>query len=121
MQQQEIHDFLHTYFKANDCEILADGGSHLTVQLTIDMDKELMNRPFYWHYLEKTGGIPNPAVITFITDPALAPADLKGEMIHFGSPAFIRLSNRRRSWPDIRDSLRIPLRFKAEIIRYFLG
>ncbi|MFP3415962.1 YqhG family protein, partial [Bacillus sp. SIMBA_074] len=79
-------DFLITYFKANECEILDNKPTHLTVQLTIEMDKELMNRPFYWHYLEKTGGIPNPAQMTFITDPEQAPPDLKGEMIHFGSP-----------------------------------
>lgn len=46
MQQREIHDFLVTFFKANDCEILDNAPTHLTVQLTIEMDKELMNRPF---------------------------------------------------------------------------
>ena len=56
------------------------------VQLTIDLDKELMNRPFYWHYLEKTGGIPNPMKLTLITNPQAAPENLKGEVIHFGSP-----------------------------------
>ena len=86
MQQQEIHDFLITYFQANDCVVLENTSSHLTVQLTIEMDKELMNRPFYWHYLEKTGGIPNPAQLTFITHPELAPPNMKGEKIHFGSP-----------------------------------
>ena len=43
----------------------------MTVQLTIELDKELMNRPFYWHYLEKTGGVPNPMKLTFITDPKM--------------------------------------------------
>lgn len=86
MQPQEIHKFLLTYFKATDCEIIEENTTYLTVQLTIEMDKELMNRPFYWHYLEKTGGIPNPAVITFITDPVNAPESVKGEVIYFGSP-----------------------------------
>lgn len=121
MQQQEIHDFLLTYFKANDCEILDNTPNHLTVQLTIEMDKELMNRPFYWHYLEKTGGVPNPAQMTFITDPEQAPSDLKGEMIHFGSPAFIKLYNQPKSLQGILDFLRILLHQKAEIILCFLG
>ncbi len=56
------------------------------VQLTIELDKELMNRPFYWHYLEKTGGIPNPMQLTFITNKEKAPENIKGETIHFGSP-----------------------------------
>lgn len=86
MQQQEIHRFLERYFHANGCNITNSGPGFMTVQLTIELDKELMNRPFYWHYLEKTGGIPNPMQLTIITDPKIAPEDLKGESIHFGSP-----------------------------------
>jgi hypothetical protein len=93
MKQQEIHQFLERFFHANECEILENKQGYLIVQLTIDMDKELMNRPFYWHYLEKTGGTPNPATLTFITDPNLAPKDLKGELIHFGSPRLHQLFN----------------------------
>ena len=53
MQQQEIHKFLERYFHANHCEIIEKHPSYMTVQLTIELDKELMNRPFYWHYLRK--------------------------------------------------------------------
>ena len=87
MQQREIHKFLMKYFQTNECPILENSPGHLKVQLTIPMDKELMNRPFYWHYLEKTGGIPNPMQLTLITDKEKAPEGLKGgEIIHFGSP-----------------------------------
>lgn len=86
MQQHEIHQFLESYFKANGCEFVEIGKGHLTVQLTIDLDKELMNRPFYWHYLEKTGGVPNPMQLTFITNQQVVPDHIKGEVIHFGSP-----------------------------------
>lgn len=86
VQQQEIHQFLENYFQANGCEIVENEKGYMTVQLTIELDKELMNRPFYWHYLEKTGGIPNPMKLTFITDQNAAPEEIKGEVIHFGSP-----------------------------------
>ena len=86
MQQQEIHNFLLNYFQANDCAIVENGPGYLTVQLTVELDKELMNRPFYWHYLEKTGGVPNPMKLTFITNQDTAPDNIKGEIIHFGSP-----------------------------------
>lgn len=86
MQQQEIHNFLVQYFQANECPILEINQGYMTVQLTIAMDKELMNRPFYWHYLEKTGGIPNPMQLTLITNQQQAPEKLRGETIHFGSP-----------------------------------
>ena len=86
MQQQEIHQYLSQYFEANECEIIESEAGYLTVQLTKELDKELMNRPFYWHYLEKTGGIPNPMKLTLITDQEKAPDQIKGEVIHFGSP-----------------------------------
>lgn len=86
MQQQEIHQFLESYFTANNCDILENHQGHMIVQLTVELDKELMNRPFYWHYLEKTGGIPNPMKLTFITSKQKTPENVKGEIIHFGSP-----------------------------------
>ncbi|WP_299087983.1 YqhG family protein [uncultured Metabacillus sp.] len=86
MQQEKIHSYLESFFTANSCEIIENEPGHLTVQLTIEMDKELMNRPFYWHYLEKTNGVPNPMKLTLITDQQKAPADLKGEVMHFGAP-----------------------------------
>lgn len=85
MQQQQIHKFLERYFSANNCEIIEKSDAHLVVQLTIELDKMLMNRPFYWHYLEKTGGKPEPAKMTFITDPKQR-ENMTGELIHFGSP-----------------------------------
>lgn len=86
MQQQEIHKFLERFFLANECEIIENHKGYLTVQLTVELDKQLMNRPFYWHYIEKIGQKGDPAKLTFITDQTHAPTDIKGEVIHFGSP-----------------------------------
>jgi hypothetical protein len=86
MQQHEIHHFLERYFRANQCEIIENGDGYLITQLTIDMDKELMNRPFYWHYIEKTGGTPDPMKLTFIIKQTKETEKLKGERLHFGSP-----------------------------------
>lgn len=86
VQQQEIHQYLSQFFEANECELIENEMGYMTVQLTIDLDKELMNRPFYWHYLEKTGGIPNPMKLTIITDQEKTPDHIKGEFIHFGAP-----------------------------------
>jgi hypothetical protein len=85
MQQEKIHSFLERYFQANECEITENDKRYLDIQLTIELDKLLMNRPFYWHYLEKTGGVPNPMRLSLITDPD-AREDQQGEFIHFGSP-----------------------------------
>lgn len=86
MLQREIHDYLIKYFQANGGDLIEDTPTYLTVKLTVELDKALMNRPFYWHYLEKTGGVPNPATLTLITDPNNVPKSIKGETMHFGSP-----------------------------------
>lgn len=77
MQQAQISTFLKRFFQATNCPIIEEKNGYFTVQLTVEMDKELMNRPFYWHYLEKTGGTPNPMKLTFITDSKEAPEDVK--------------------------------------------
>lgn len=104
MQQQDIHNFLYRYFTSNGCEIIENSNGHLVTQLTIEMDKHLMNRPFYWHYLEKTGGQPNPMKLSLITDPHKAPEGIQGETIHFGSP---RLHQIFSSTKKIASSIRM--------------
>ncbi|MDG5788718.1 YqhG family protein [Evansella sp. AB-P1] len=86
MNQLEIHEYLKEFFIENNSEILDESPGHLHVQLSIEMDKALMNRPFYWHYIEKMNGVPNPMKLTLITDRDSVNEDLKGELIHFGSP-----------------------------------
>lgn len=85
MENKQIHQYLERFFTANKCPILENKKGFLHVQLTKEMDKELMNRPFYWHYIEKTGGAPNPMKLALITDQNEAPNE-KGEIIHYGSP-----------------------------------
>ncbi len=70
----------------------------MTVQLTIELDKELMNRPFYWHYLEKTGG-DTKSHGTYLSSPnqEKAPEDIKGEPIHFGSPRLHQIFHSTRN------------------------
>lgn len=91
MAIKQLHDFLKNYFLAHHCEIIHDGGDRLTVQLTENMDKILMNRPFYWHYMKKMGYTGEPQQITLITNPT-EPND-KGENIHFGSPRLQQILN----------------------------
>ncbi|MGD6815553.1 YqhG family protein [Metabacillus sp. 84] len=86
MNQQQIYGLLERFFKANYCDVSGNGAGSLAIQLTPDMDKELMNRPFYWHYLEKTGGEPNPMKLHLLTDRDAETESEKPEFIHFGSP-----------------------------------
>ncbi|MFY0519984.1 YqhG family protein [Lysinibacillus sp. UGB7] len=91
MFPQQVHSYLRQFFMENDCNILGGDDDYLTVQLTIDMDKRIMNRPFYWQYLEATNGEPNPAQVTFITDHTALTGNVRGEIVNFGSPRLNQL------------------------------
>lgn len=82
--QVDIEKFLTQFFTANHCEVAQMEPGKISVQLTIEMDKALMNRPFYWQYMESTGNVGEPKKLTFILDPDKI--EKEGEWIHFGSP-----------------------------------
>lgn len=84
MIAEEVHQYLRTFFKETECEILEESPSYLTVQLTADIDKRIMNRPFYWQFIESTNTEPNPLKVTFITNQESAD-EIRGEYIHYGS------------------------------------
>lgn len=86
MDQKEIHEYVKQFFLENDSTIVEESRGHMHVQLSVEMDKALMNRPFYWHYIEKVGGVPRPMELTFITDKQAVSPNVKGELLHFGSP-----------------------------------
>lgn len=84
MEQQALHNFLKSYFIANECQITEEHKGKLTVQLTEQLDEALMNRPFYWHYRRKLGQPGQAMKVNFITHPDYK--EEQGEWIHFGSP-----------------------------------
>lgn len=81
--KSQIEHYLTRFFTAHQCTMTQEDGV-LSVQLTVEMDKALMNRPFYWQYIEATGNVGEPKKLHFITDPTKM--EKKGEWIHFGSP-----------------------------------
>lgn len=91
MYPQQIHGYLVQLFKENNCQLLTDNNHFITVQLSIEMDKKIMNRPFYWRYIESVNGEPNPAQLTLITDYSRHDARIKGEVMHIGSPRLDQL------------------------------
>lgn len=91
MYPQQIHDYLRQFFKENDCPILTENDHYMIVQLTVDMDKKIMNRPFYWQYIESTGDDPNPMQLTLITDKNQLTDSIAGEVVHFGAPRLNQL------------------------------
>ncbi|KGR82673.1 YqhG family protein [Lysinibacillus odysseyi] len=91
MYPQQVHDYLQTFFQETNCPILTEHPYYMVVQLTEEMDKKIMNRPFYWQYVESAGIEPAPLQLTLVTDRTKLQEDINGEMIHFGSPRLNRL------------------------------
>jgi len=87
----DLNHFLDRYFIGHGCDILKHQDGVLTVQLNEKMDKLLMNRPFYWHYMKSLGRRGEPMQLTLITNPDKK--DEKGEWIHFGSPRLQQILN----------------------------
>ena len=85
MFPQQVHEYMKTFFQETNCQIIEEDEHYLTVQLTIDMDKRIMNRPYYWKYVESTNGVPAPSQLTLITDQNHVSSELRGEIVHFGS------------------------------------
>ncbi|SFD53618.1 protein YqhG of unknown function [Lentibacillus persicus] len=94
MEINDLHTFLYDYFTAHHCEIVLNQNGMLTVQLTEEMDRALMNRPFYWHYIKKMGHPGEPKQLTLITNPEKR--DGKHEWIHYGSPRLHQIVNHLR-------------------------
>jgi len=91
MQQAEIQGFLKDFFAEYQCPVANLTPSSFEVQLTAEMDKAIMNRPFYWHYIEKMNGVSSPMKLTFETDSTAIKKTRQTELIHYGSPRLHQL------------------------------
>nr|WP_255724498.1 YqhG family protein [Shimazuella soli] len=65
--------------------------SYLHTQLSIEADKDLVNRPYYWMYVEKMNLPANPLQLCFVFDPENPPEDRRAEYLFYGSPRFRQL------------------------------
>lgn len=79
-----IDDFLYQFFTANECTVYEYGKGLIDVQLTEKLDRAIMNRPFYWHYVKQTGRQGDPFRLKLVTD--INKKVKNGEWIHIGTP-----------------------------------
>lgn len=83
-----VQPLFTTFFKSNHCSVKEDRAL-LHVKLTKEMDKALMNRPFYWHYVEATNQIGVPQTISFSFDRQIKDNNIP--FVHFGCPWFQKI------------------------------
>lgn len=86
-----LESFIVEFFNAYGCNVQNQESGVIQVELTEELDKALMNRPFYWHYMKSLNQQGVPMSLTLITDPDKR--DMKGEWIDIGSPRLQQIFN----------------------------
>jgi len=91
MDPKTLRTFTERYLNAMECQIVESSPSHLITQLSISADKDLLNRPFYWMYIERMGMEPTPVQLCLVFDPENFPEGKRGEHVFFGCPRFTQI------------------------------
>jgi len=68
MNTEQIRDYVSRYLEATGSQVLEYHPAYVTVKLSPEADKALMNRPYYWSFVERTGAEPETMSITFVFD-----------------------------------------------------
>jgi hypothetical protein len=86
VNQAQVRSFLERYFAAHQARYEETHPAYFTVELPVEVDKDLGNRPFYWTYVERLKLEPQPMYMTLVFDRSALPSGVNGEDIAFGSP-----------------------------------
>jgi hypothetical protein len=84
MNQAQMYQYVEKYLKTQECEIIVKDPAYIQTQLTVDVDKDIANRPYYWMFVERTGTEPQPLQLTLIFDQGKIDENIRGENIQFG-------------------------------------
>src|SRR5699024_2585025 len=63
-----LQTFYKDFFRITNCDILSEENNSITVQLTKEIDKAIMHRPFYWTYMETMQQEGIPQKVSFTTN-----------------------------------------------------
>lgn len=68
MSKDEVQSYVMTFLEALDCQVIEKSPAHVTVKLSVEADKALTNRPYYWGFVDRTGTPAETMSFTFIFD-----------------------------------------------------
>lgn len=86
MNQTWVRNYIEKYLDIHQCQFIEKTPSHITVKLSVDVDKDITNRPYYWTFVEKTGAEQETLTMTFIFDKEILPQGIRGEELSLGTP-----------------------------------
>ncbi|MFC4078273.1 YqhG family protein [Salinithrix halophila] len=96
MEPSQVRSLTLRYLKSHDCEIIEDHPDYMESRLSVEADKDLIHRPFYWMYVEKMGFEPQPSTLLFTFKPGKAPPGVRSEHLTCGSPRFNQMLHSAR-------------------------
>lgn len=85
MDQAWVREYVEKYLELHQCEVIDKNSGYTQVKLSVDVDKDLTNRPYYWTFVERTGTEPETLTLNFIFDSEQTDKTIRGEEIRFGS------------------------------------
>ncbi|MUG43586.1 YqhG family protein [Paenibacillus woosongensis] len=76
MTMEQIQQYVLAYLDITECQIMEKSPHHVTVKLSLQADKDLTNRPYYWSFIERTGAEPQTMSFKFVFDAERHDAEL---------------------------------------------
>jgi len=92
-----VRNYIERYLEYHNCLFLERGPGHTQVKLSVEVDKDLTNRPYYWTFVERTGTEPETLTMNFIFDQEKVDSNLRGEVVSFGSERLKQFFNAAKS------------------------
>lgn len=86
--EETIINWLQIYFEQHHCQIKQHGKQY-QIHLTRKLDEQLMNRPFYWRYMDMTGNEGEPSTITYHFNEE----QLDENYMHLGHPLLMKITS----------------------------
>lgn len=91
MQKNALRSFVEDYLQAMDCQMISSTPNAIHTQLSIEADKDLLHRPFYWMYVEQMQLPPQPQQLFLRFKPEQEPDEPNSEWIYDGCPRLQRM------------------------------
>ncbi|SFS59048.1 YqhG family protein [Marininema halotolerans] len=97
MEPNQVRSLTLRYLEAYDCHMIEKHPDYIETRLSIEVDKDIIQRPFYWMYVEKMGLEPQPATLLFTFEPGKAPSGVREDLLTSGAPRFQQMLRSARN------------------------
>lgn len=91
MDQTQVRSFAERYLRAMNCQIIESTPTMIDAKLSIEADQALLNRPFYWMYVEQMNLPANPARFRFYFEETEESSGFYCDHLYYGAARFTQM------------------------------